>query len=119
MAEKISEERVKLKRAYESPASDDGTRVLVDRLWPRGLKKTDAAIDHWAKYSRRALSCENGSHTIPPAGKNSADAIRRRSASIAKSSTDCATWREKVRSPLSTRPMTRPTTMPSCSGRSC
>jgi uncharacterized protein YeaO (DUF488 family) len=49
MAEKISEERVKIKRAYESPASDDGTRVLVDRLWPRGLKKTDAAIDHWAK----------------------------------------------------------------------
>ncbi|MDH4984944.1 DUF488 domain-containing protein [Aminobacter anthyllidis] len=49
MAEKISEEQVKIKRAYESPASDDGTRVLVDRLWPRGLKKTDAAIDHWAK----------------------------------------------------------------------
>ena len=49
MVEKMSEERVKIKRAYESPASDDGTRVLVDRLWPRGLKKTDVAIDHWAK----------------------------------------------------------------------
>jgi uncharacterized protein YeaO (DUF488 family) len=47
--EKISSEKVKLKRAYESPAADDGTRVLVDRLWPRGVKKTDAAIDHWAK----------------------------------------------------------------------
>ena len=49
MVEKMSEERVKIKRAYEGPASDDGTRVLVDRLWPRGLKKTDVAIDHWAK----------------------------------------------------------------------
>jgi len=49
MAERISEERVKLKRAYESPADEDGTRVLVDRLWPRGVRKTDAAIDQWAK----------------------------------------------------------------------
>ena len=49
MVEKISEDRVQTKRAYESPAAEDGTRVLVDRLWPRGLKKTDAAIDHWAK----------------------------------------------------------------------
>jgi uncharacterized protein YeaO (DUF488 family) len=40
---------VKLKRAYERPAEGDGLRILVDRLWPRGLKKTDAAIDQWAK----------------------------------------------------------------------
>lgn len=31
------------------PAREDGTRILVDRLWPRGVKKEDAAIDHWAK----------------------------------------------------------------------
>ena len=49
MSEKIFTERIKLKRAYESPAADDGTRVLVDRLWPRGVRKTDAAIDHWMK----------------------------------------------------------------------
>jgi uncharacterized protein YeaO (DUF488 family) len=49
MAGKISEDRVRTKRAYEPPASADGTRVLVDRLWPRGLRKADAAIDHWAK----------------------------------------------------------------------
>lgn len=48
MSKKISE-RVKLKRAYETPATDDGIRVLVDRLWPRGVKKTEAAIDHWMK----------------------------------------------------------------------
>jgi uncharacterized protein YeaO (DUF488 family) len=49
MSEKISDERVRLKRAYEGPAADDGIRVLVDRLWPRGVKKTEAAIDHWMK----------------------------------------------------------------------
>lgn len=48
MTKQISD-RVKLKRAYETPAADDGIRVLVDRLWPRGIKKSEAAIDHWLK----------------------------------------------------------------------
>ena len=34
-----------LKRVYEAPASDDGFRILVDRLWPRGLTKERAAVD--------------------------------------------------------------------------
>lgn len=38
-----------LKRAYDTPAASDGFRVLVDRLWPRGLRKEDAAIDLWSK----------------------------------------------------------------------
>jgi uncharacterized protein YeaO (DUF488 family) len=40
---------VRLKRAYEPPAAGDGVRVLVDRLWPRGLRKAEAAIDLWLK----------------------------------------------------------------------
>jgi uncharacterized protein YeaO (DUF488 family) len=40
---------IAIKRAYEKAADSDGPRVLVDRLWPRGLKKTDARIDHWLK----------------------------------------------------------------------
>ena len=40
---------VQLKRAYESPAKSDGYRVLVDRLWPRGLAKVRARIDLWLK----------------------------------------------------------------------
>jgi uncharacterized protein YeaO (DUF488 family) len=40
---------VMLKRAYESPAQNDGYRVLVDRLWPRGLAKVKAKIDLWLK----------------------------------------------------------------------
>jgi uncharacterized protein YeaO (DUF488 family) len=40
---------VQVKRAYEPPSGDDGVRVLVDRLWPRGLPKTRAAVDLWLK----------------------------------------------------------------------
>ena len=40
---------VALKRAYEPAAPADGTRILVDRLWPRGVTKTEARIDRWAK----------------------------------------------------------------------
>ena len=40
---------LRTKRAYEAAAPDDGTRVLVDRLWPRGIKKENARIDHWLK----------------------------------------------------------------------
>jgi uncharacterized protein YeaO (DUF488 family) len=41
--------RVRLKRAYDPAAADDGVRVLVDRLWPRGVKKADARVDRWFK----------------------------------------------------------------------
>ena len=41
--------RIGLKRVYDSPAASDGRRVLVERLWPRGLTKERAAVDHWAK----------------------------------------------------------------------
>ena len=37
------------KRVYDPPAPEDGTRVLVDRLWPRGVAKEEARIDWWAK----------------------------------------------------------------------
>ena len=40
---------VQLKRVYEPPSAGDGVRVLVDRLWPRGVRKSDAAIDRWLK----------------------------------------------------------------------
>ena len=49
MGSKILAENIKLKRAYDDAESDDGTRILVDRLWPRGVRKVDAAIDLWAK----------------------------------------------------------------------
>lgn len=41
--------RIQIKRAYEAPAAGDGVRVLIDRLWPRGVSKSKAGIDHWFK----------------------------------------------------------------------
>jgi uncharacterized protein YeaO (DUF488 family) len=41
---------VRVRRAYEEPATGDGTRVLVDRIWPRGLTKAKAALDEWCKH---------------------------------------------------------------------
>ncbi len=49
MSVKIAANNVKLKRAYDPPAANDGKRILIDRLWPRGIKKTEAAIDEWLK----------------------------------------------------------------------
>lgn len=40
---------IKLKRVYEAPDAQDGTRVLVERLWPRGLDKQHAKVDVWLK----------------------------------------------------------------------
>lgn len=49
MRRNIPVEHIRLKRAYEAVADDDGARILIDRLWPRGVKKQDAAIKHGAK----------------------------------------------------------------------
>jgi uncharacterized protein YeaO (DUF488 family) len=40
---------IKIKRAYDEVSPDDGERILVDRLWPRGIKKDEAKIDEWMK----------------------------------------------------------------------
>lgn len=49
MSGAIAGKNIKLKRAYERLSPDDGARILVDRLWPRGVRKADAAIDQWMK----------------------------------------------------------------------
>ncbi|HEX5552268.1 MAG TPA: DUF488 domain-containing protein [Chitinophagaceae bacterium] len=41
--------KLMIKRAYDTPAKEDGCRILVDRLWPRGLTKEKAALDLWLK----------------------------------------------------------------------
>ncbi|HYB20366.1 MAG TPA: DUF488 domain-containing protein [Thermodesulfobacteriota bacterium] len=40
---------IKIKRIYDPPSPGDGQRILVDRLWPRGMKKEEAHIDEWLK----------------------------------------------------------------------
>lgn len=40
---------IRIRRVYDEPSQGDGARVLVDRVWPRGLRKADAKLDEWAK----------------------------------------------------------------------
>lgn len=40
---------IRLKRAYDTPHPNDGVRILVERLWPRGISREKAALDHWVK----------------------------------------------------------------------
>ncbi|HNK89764.1 MAG TPA: DUF488 domain-containing protein [Chitinophagales bacterium] len=40
---------IKIKRIYETPEDDDGYRILIDRLWPRGISKNNAKLDEWNK----------------------------------------------------------------------
>lgn len=41
--------QIRLQRPYDAPGAEDGTRILVDRLWPRGLTKERVKLDHWLK----------------------------------------------------------------------
>jgi uncharacterized protein YeaO (DUF488 family) len=45
----MADEKVRVRRVYDDPEPADGARVLVDRLWPRGLTKSKAALDDWCK----------------------------------------------------------------------
>lgn len=49
MVKKISANQVRIKRAYAKPTKEDGARILIDRLWPRGIKKEDLHLSEWEK----------------------------------------------------------------------
>jgi len=61
----ITAKRVLVKRVYETPARSDGTRVLVDRLWPRGLTKERAAADLWLRDLAPSDSLRKWYHARP------------------------------------------------------
>lgn len=67
--------RVSVRRAYDEPSADDGTRVLVDRVWPRGLAKQAARLDDWAKDVAPSPSCASGTATTQSSSRSFADAI--------------------------------------------
>ncbi len=56
---------VALKRAYDKPSVSDGVRVLVDRLWPRGLTKEKAGIDHWLRDLAPSAQLRKWYHARP------------------------------------------------------
>lgn len=55
----------RLKRVYDEPSRSDGVRVLVDRLWPRGLKKEDARIDQWLRDIAPSVALRKWAHAAP------------------------------------------------------
>jgi len=58
---------ITIKRIYEEPAAADGTRVLVDRLWPRGVSKTRAALDAWLRELAPSDELRHWYHARPEA----------------------------------------------------
>lgn len=59
--------KIRTKRIYDEPDSADGYRVLVDRLWPRGIRKEDLAIDDWAKDLAPSTELRKWFHQTPEA----------------------------------------------------
>ena len=56
---------IRIKRIYEPPAKEDGLRVLVDRLWPRGMSKARARVDQWLKQISPSDSLRRKFHHDP------------------------------------------------------
>jgi len=68
---------LRVKRVYEPAAADDGCRVLVDRLWPRGLSKAKARIDWWLKDVAPSDALRHSFHGHPEKWKEFVAAYRR------------------------------------------
>ncbi|MDI1460604.1 DUF488 family protein [Catellatospora sp. KI3] len=69
---------LRTKRVYDPPAADDGLRVLVDRLWPRGLAKEAAHVDEWLKDVTPSTELRQWYHADPEARRAEfADRYRR------------------------------------------
>ena len=112
MSTKITAGNVKLKRAYERPDAGDGTRVLVDRLWPRGVTKADAAIDQWAKDIAPSTALRKWFGHDPARWREFRSRYAAEVREHRKSSTGYVPWQDKARSRSSTRLTTRFITTP-------
>ena len=66
---------VAIKRVYDPVGPTDGTRLLIERLWSRGIKKTSLKVKSWIKDVAPVQSCANGSAMIHPSGISSATII--------------------------------------------
>ncbi|MGW4998032.1 DUF488 domain-containing protein [Streptomyces hydrogenans] len=93
---------VRVRRVYDPPAPDDGVRVLVDRLWPRGLAKADAHIDEWPKALTPSTELRRWYHGP---GEGDYDEFRRRyEAELA--TPDAAAALDRLRTLAQTAPLT-------------
>ncbi|OFV79602.1 MAG: hypothetical protein A2Y78_05725 [Acidobacteria bacterium RBG_13_68_16] len=67
---------IRTKRVFEPPAPEDGMRVLVDRLWPRGVSKEDARIDWWARELAPSDKLRRWFGHAPPRYREFVDRLR-------------------------------------------
>src|SRR5438874_3845835 len=73
---------IAVKRAYDPVSRADGTRFLVERLWPRGISEAKLRADAWLKEAGPAPSCGSGSATIPRSGRSSVGGIAEATAHV-------------------------------------
>lgn len=79
---------LRLRRVYDEPAAADGFRVLVDRLWPRGVSKERAAIDLWAKDAAPSTALRRAFHGGELTWDRFADAYRAELAGPSRAAAD-------------------------------
>lgn len=95
-------EQIRVKRIYEPPAPEDGYRILVDRLWPRGMAKADAAIDEWMKGIAPSPELRKEfAHRMERYAEFSANYLRELS-----SRPECAVLADRIRDIARERPVT-------------
>ena len=109
---RIAAGNVKLKRAYEAATPADGRRILIDRLWPRGVKKADAAIDLWLKDLSPSTGLRKWFGHEPARWEEFSGVIGPRSIVTRNSSLSCANWRKAIPSLWYIQPTTNSITMP-------
>ena len=68
--------RIRIKRVYEAPAPDDGCRVLVDRLWPRGVRRDALHCDVWARDLAPSAGLRSWYHADPGDRRRYTDELR-------------------------------------------
>ena len=102
-----------LKRVYENAAPEDGVRFLVEKLWPRGIKKTDLKMDAWLKGVAPSDALRRWFAHDPKKWPGSAGAISGSSIAIRKLGSRFVPRRDTAASPWSTARTTQNTTMPS------
>ena len=86
---------VRLKRAYESPARSDGYRVLIDRMWPRGVSHERAALDEWARELAPSDDLRRWYGHVP---ERFEEFSRRYRAELAEHESELAALRDRARS---------------------
>ena len=112
MSQKVASANIKIKRAYERRSPDDGPRILIDRLWPRGISKIDAAINHWARHRAQHDVAKMVRARSRPLAGISLPLRRGGSRASSTNSADYVPWHDRVRSHWCILRMTRFITTP-------